>query len=78
MTPHIHRPLYEVPPPLRVFNLVHKNWTVHKNYPQKGNAFIEMNASFDTRIKVCIKALKKGKFIGKLTKFENDHRIFTS
>ena len=46
----------KVPPtPLRVYNLVHKNWTVQTNYPQKGNAFIEMNATFDIHIKVCKK-----------------------
>ena len=47
-------------------------------YPQKRNDFIEMNATFDIRIKVCIKASKKRNFIGKLTKFKNDHHVFTS
>ena len=37
-----------------------------------------MNDTFDIRIKVCIKAYKKGNVIEKLTKFKNDHHIFTS
>ena len=37
-----------------------------------------MNATFDIRIKVCIKAQKKGNFIGKLTKFKTKFMTITS